>query len=171
MTADIQLHEFKAFPKMPRFDLSFIPLTNGGHAICDEGDFQSLSAHQWFHVKDRNVIYAARSHGGKITKMHRELMRDAVIDHINGDGLDNRRINIRPASNSQNQMNRGKHAPASSIFKGVCWSKKEKKWMARIKIGTKRKHLGYFNDQRMAAIAYNKAAEENFIGFARLNDV
>jgi hypothetical protein len=148
-----------------------IELTNGGVALCDERDYDELSVHSWFHVVDRNVTYAARSIGfNRILRMHTQIMLSNGSDHIDGNGLDNRRSNLRNATNSQNQMNRGKHAPATSKFKGVGWHGRDKRWIARIKANGKRIQLGSFKDEASAAEAYDKAAFLYFGEYARLNN-
>lgn len=93
-----------------------------------------------------------------------------LIDHRNGNGLDNRRRNLRFANNSQNMANARKSSvPKSSRFKGVHWHKCAKKWCAAVVHHGRRKHLGLFAVEEDAARAYDKAALEHFGEFARLN--
>jgi hypothetical protein len=94
------------------------------------------------------------------------------VDHWNHDGLDNRRENLRVCTKAQNNHNCRKHRwhngeYTSSKYKGVCWNKTEKKWMAYIH----RKTLGYFRTEEEAALAYNAAATRDFGEFAVLNDI
>tara|TARA_R100001244_G_scaffold123667_1_gene93353 strand:+ start:652 stop:1152 length:501 start_codon:yes stop_codon:yes gene_type:complete len=89
------------------------------------------------------------------------------IDHINGDGLDNRWINIREATAQQNMFNRPKNKENKSGHKGVCWNKEVKKWHASININRKLVHLGDFLDIEDAAIAYRLAADTHHKEFAR----
>jgi len=89
------------------------------------------------------------------------------IDHANGNGLDNRIANLRPATKQLNSANRGLPANNTSGYKGVVWFKRKQKWMARIKVNGKGIHLGYFTDKEEAALAYIKAAEQHFGDFAR----
>jgi len=91
------------------------------------------------------------------------------VDHKDGDTLNNKRHNLRPCTSTQNQQNRTKRARSSSQYKGVSYCKKLKKYRARIRINTKLKHLGCFQNEIDAALAYDKAAEINFGEFARLN--
>jgi len=164
--------EFVGFPKIARLSRSVIILTNGGNAFCDESDFKSLSSFPWFHVIDGNNVYAARSNGnGRLVRMHTEIMGFINVDHINGDGLDNRRCNLRQATNSQNQMNRGKFSKSSSMFKGVTFLKNDKRWWARISVGGKRIDLGRFISEVDAAKAYDNSANYNFGAFARTNKI
>jgi len=102
--------------------------------------------------------------------MHRDLFPGArMVDHINGNGLDNRRENLRPATNRENQGNSEKQQGVSSRFKGVCWVKSKGRWTAYIKTKKRLEKLGYFDDETQAAKAYNMAAIEVFGEFARLN--
>lgn len=103
--------------------------------------------------------------------IHRLLMLGVKeVDHKNGDGLDNRRENLRAATDSQNSANAGKCACAStSRFKGVSWGKDRGKWRAYIEMNGRQKFLGYFHDELDAARAYNEAALEAFGEFARVN--
>jgi len=91
---------------------------------------------------------------------------DNQIDHINGVRNDNRIINLRQATNTQNQQNKKISINNTSGIKGVCWHKTENKWIARIYIGGKPKRLGCFHDKNEAAAAYQKAAKKYFGEFA-----
>lgn len=151
-------------------DIFEIPLTNGGISLCSEEDFDNLSQYKWFHIVDGNVLYAARDIDHKrFVRMHTVIMDSLFIDHKNGNGLDNRRDNLRFATNSQNQMNRGKFASSYSKFKGVCWHKRDKRWTAGIKANGKELHLGNFINEYDAAKAYNDAALKYFGEYSRLN--
>ncbi|MFA6118161.1 MAG: HNH endonuclease [Sphingomonas sp.] len=92
------------------------------------------------------------------------------IDHINGNGLDNRRSNLRGATQRQNLQNAGRRVDNTSGFKGVYYSQASKKWAAQIRYEGKQKYLGLFHDARDAAKAYNAAALKYFGAFARLNE-
>lgn len=164
------MSEFVGFPKIACLDRSVIPLTNGGVAICSEADFPQLSKYSWFHVRDGNQVYAARdSLHGRIARMHTDVFGGNGPDHVNGDGLDNRRENLRAATAAQNQMNRGKFAAAHSRYKGVTWHKRDRRWVARIKLGANRMILGNFISELEAAEAYDRAAITHFGEFARIN--
>ncbi len=92
------------------------------------------------------------------------------IDHINGSRSDNRLANLREASPQENACNARKaSAPMSSGYKGVCWDRKNNKWIVHIKRNGKNLHLGRFSDERVAAEAYDRAAAQFHGAFARLN--
>jgi hypothetical protein len=106
--------------------------------------------------------------------MHRHLTGWKLIDHINGDGLDNRRANLRQATTSQNMANRRKQQtfngkPVSSQYLGVTWDKTNKAWRAQVKCDGKRYRLGLFKREVDAALAYDRQKRELFGEFARLN--
>ena len=106
--------------------------------------------------------------------MHREILRpreNFVCDHINGDGLDNRRINLRICSFSGNVRNSRVRKDNSSGVKGVYFQKRYRNWKAYIYVNEKYIHLGCFKNVQGAALAYNRAAQKYCGKFARLNEV
>ena len=93
-----------------------------------------------------------------------------LVDHINHNGLDNRKANLRFATYSQNAWNRKKPTDSgSSKYKGVRWVKDSKKWRAVICNNNRRTHLGFFNDEKEAAAAYDTAAKKHRGEYAFLN--
>ncbi len=94
-----------------------------------------------------------------------------VLDHINRDRVDNRTDNLREATASENSQNQSMYKNNKSGFKGVSWFKRDKKWVAQIKIDGKKKHLGYFDCKVEAAIAYNEAAIKHHGEFANINHI
>jgi len=151
-----------------------IKLTQGKIAIVDAELFDCLNGIKWHYDKG----YAARNVwvNGKrrITYMHRIIMNTPVgldTDHINGNKLDNRRINLRVCTSKENQRNKILPSNNSSGYKGVSWHKATGKWDARIKINGATIHLGLFVNKEEAAHTYNKAALKLFGQFARLNEV
>jgi len=93
-----------------------------------------------------------------------------VVDHINHDGMDNRKANLRAATHSQNLCHRRKHSGTkSSKYKGVHWHKFNKRWAARITFKKKTINLGYFRNEIDAAKAYDRAARKYHGEFASLN--
>ena len=155
----------------------YIKLTQGKVAIVDDEDFELISQYKWYPMDHHNNFYARANvyKNKKRTqiKMHRLIMNvinpKVQIDHIDRDGLNNQKSNLRICTNSQNHMNEKKRKNCSSRFKGVSWHKRCKKWMAKIKTEDKQKHLGYFNNEKDAAKAYDAAAKKYFGKFARLN--
>ena len=153
-----------------------IQLTQGRVAIVNDADCEWLSQWKWSTVKGRFTYYARRSiwKNGKRTyvRMHRVILNTPPgkqTDHINGDGLDNRRGNLRVCTNSQNQMNSRKRLNCSSIYKGVYWDSCTRRWRALIRHNKRLKSLGRYDTQREAAMAYDEAAQRLFEGFALPN--
>ncbi|TFZ81222.1 AP2 domain-containing protein [Candidatus Macondimonas diazotrophica] len=146
-----------------------IPLTQGKVAQIDEADLELVSGYKWYAHKDKNTFYAyanVRRADGSWTKvkMHRLILgltdRKTQADHIDMNGLNNRRSNLRACSNAENMRNRGAYANNTSGFKGVIWQADMMKWRARIKVNGKLKHLGYYSTPPEAHAAYCRAAIE-----------
>ena len=158
-----------------------IPLTQGKFTPVGWKEYKYLIQWKWYYAKDRKGGYAVRSDytSGKCKtiRMHRVILeRMGHInfeegDHINGDKLDNRRSNLRPATYSQSQHNQGGRKNSTSKYKGVSWYKRAKKWQAQIGVDRKTIYLGFFNDEKEAALAHNKAAIKYHGEFAKLNRV
>lgn len=154
-----------------------IPLTQGKYAIVDDDDYEELKQYKWYAHKKSGKYYAARNikQNDQFKKvfMHRVIMGvlpNIHIDHINGNGLDNRKCNLRICDASQNAANQKPQVNKSSKYKGVRWYSPLKKWRAQIWHNNKSIHLGYYQDEAKAAQAYNKKAAELFGKFARLNN-
>ena len=155
-----------------------IPLTQGYETIVDTEDYDRLVSMGRWHVQKmgENQIYARRQERvdgkQKALLMHRIVMNASKgfhVDHKNGKGLDNRKLNLRLCTKSQNAMNGSSHSDGSSKFKGVWWHKSHNKWGAQIMTDGKLNHLGSFEKEVDAAKAYDKAAKEFHGEFARLN--
>jgi hypothetical protein len=155
-----------------------IPLTQGFVALVDAADYDFLMQWKWHVRRQGNKLYALRKSfiDGKQAwvKMHRVIMEakpGTMIDHKNGDGLDNRRANLRFATNSQNQCNKGVRSDSVSGYKGVSLHRRygNKRWRARIKVNGKREELGYYATPEEAARAYDRAALLYHGEFASLN--
>jgi len=139
--------------------------------LVDDDDFESLSVFKWFDHKG----YASRQFamdGGK-TKMipiHRLIMKAQkgdIVDHINGNVLDNRKENLRFCTHAQNCANRKLNANSSSGLKGVSFHKEKRLWRAQIRMNGKKKYLGYFQTKELAHEAYCRASDAVFGEFAR----
>lgn len=150
-----------------------IPLTRGLVAIVDDEDYPRLAQHKWSSSHVRSRTYALREvRDGQRLYMHREIARPGIgrqVDHVNGDGLDNRRANLRLASGSQNRANTVRRSHNTSGFKGVSRQKGDRRWRAQITVGGHNLYLGDFAGPREAARAYDQAALKFFGEFARTN--
>lgn len=135
--------------------------------LVDDEDFEFVSKTSW-HIDDKG--YARGCVGNKNKFMARLIMNatdpNIYVDHKNGNTLDNRRENLRLASNSQNQANRRNHSKNTSGYRGVTFSKSTNKWQAAIKVAGKNIHLGVFETPELAGIAYKQAADMYFGEFA-----
>jgi hypothetical protein len=155
-----------------------IKLSRGKYAIVDDDDYYRLAGYKWYAQKAWNTYYAVRNEYGKKDEerksilMHREIIKVGagfVADHINHNGLDNRRANLREASFAQNNYNRRKIIRnKSSKYKGV-YRHRGKKWRAMIKVNKKSMHIGSFDDEAQAAKAYDQAARKYQGEFAVTN--
>lgn len=158
-------------------DTSMIKLRNGMYAIVDKDDYEELSKYRWFVNSSGYPARVVRKGSKKSAQtMHRFIMhehKDApVIDHINGNVLDNRKSNLRPASIKENSRNKRKSVNKASEYKGVVYDGSlPRNWKARITVDGELIYLGSFETEEDAAYAYNIAATNHFGEFARLNDV
>lgn len=140
-----------------------IPLTQGKYAIVDDDDYDFLIQWKWFAHKRNGIFYAARTERfppcpkPKTISMHRVINKPPsgfITDHINKNGLDNRKKNLRTATVAQNQYNRSAARNSSSKYKGVSKHKRHSKYAARININGEQIVIGYFHDEKKAAEAY-----------------
>ena len=154
-------------------DMSHMIMTfpNGTEYLIDIDDFERVSAHTW-HRTGRG--YAGAYIDGKYTRFHRFLMNapaNLQVDHINLDKSDNRKLNLRLATNAENQRNSRLQSNNTSGLKGVSFYKPRNKYRARIKVDGKEIHLGYYVSIIEASEAYDRAANHYFGEFARLNNI
>lgn len=148
-----------------------------GVAIVSDEDYESLSRYKWYIKPSKHTSYASRWDKGRNVLMHRQILGIAnspsqvQTDHINRNGLDNRRENLRVVDQSLNNVNRGMQRNNSSGHRGVYFAKHMNKWKAQIKTKGKMTHIGYFSDKQEAAKAYNAKAKELWGEYATPNEV
>jgi hypothetical protein len=156
---------------VPQADGSFlIPLHNNKATVVDAEDAHLSQIGKWTAQEDRpGKWYARRVIDGKTVSIHR-LILDCPedVDHIDGDGLNNRRGNLRCVTRSQNNMNSGRFRNNTSGFRGVCWHKQNRQWLAYIG-GRPHRFLGLYATTEEAARAFDAAAREMYGDVARLN--
>lgn len=146
-----------------------IPLSRGLFATIDPDDFPLVSNYVWHAQPSTNGSYYAVTR----VPMHRMIMNAPLgvyVDHIDGEGLNNTRDNLRFCNNSQNQHNTASRG-GSSRFKGVGWVKARQCWEAKFTLNRKYYFVGYFDSEEEAANAYNVAIAAIVGPFARLNEV
>lgn len=135
----------------------------------DLEDYGKIKDYCWSNSNGYMVAFI----NGKLTTMHRYLLNcmdeNIEIDHKNHNRSDNRRNNIRMATNTENKRNRKLRSNNTSGYTGVRWSKKENRWTASITINKKRIHLGYFIE-KYDAIKARKEAEEKYFGEFRFRE-
>jgi len=143
-----------------------IPLTKGKFAIVDPDDYEMLSKYKWHVTKNGNTFYAKRNAPTRKDTtpiyMHRLIIKvppGLVVDHINHNGLDNRKANVRPATRAQNNRHSQKRKNTRSKYKGVNWYSREKRFVVKITTDDNTVTLGYFQDEFQAAKAYDHAAK------------
>jgi hypothetical protein len=152
-----------------------IPLTQGLVALVDDQDYELVTAAgKWRASVEGRRVYAKRDvrrpDGARTSqRLHQLITGNELTDHRNGDGLDNRRTNLRPASKGQNGANRGPNSNNKAGFKGVSWDKVNRRWRAQIQVDGKIRNLGRYGTPEGAALAYDAAAREYFGEFAALN--
>ena len=164
-----------AFINMPRpvflcqcTNHAWTTLTLGFVTLVSPEDAPLLSKRAWTTKKGRNTFYARTTK----TFLHREIMNPSPgsnVDHQNGNGLDNRRSNLRTATTQQNCQNGPAHKDSTSKYRGVSWNKNYNKWRAVIYVAKKQISLGHFRSEEFAAKIYDLAAARHFGEFAWLN--
>jgi len=147
-----------------------IRLACGAIALVDTVDLAKAASLKW-HLSNGYAKHSYRKLG-KVNSLylHTLLTGLARVDHRNGNRLDNRRENLRPANDSQNQANRKKKLGTTSAYKGVCWHVSSEKWKAYIGPNS-RNYLGLYESEIDAARAYNAEAARVYGKFAKLNAV
>ena len=146
----------------------------GKFTLVDDVDYLYLKAWKWFCTRRGYVVKSMTIDNlkQKSVRMHRIIMdapKQLEVDHRDHNPLNNQRHNLRLCTHSQNKMNTEKLNNTTSKFKGVHWHKPLNRWCSRIKINSKKIHLGYFKNEIDGAKAYNEKAIELFGEFANLN--
>lgn len=148
-----------------------IKLTQGKFAIVDDEDFDYLNQWKWYAkfsewgsyaVRDQHILGSGKKEIKKRIRMHRLILnaqQDKQVDHVNHNGLDNRKRNLRIVTNSQNAMNSRLRKDNTSGYKGVTWSKDKNKWQAQIAINKKYINLGRYSSIQEASLAYQEASK------------
>ncbi len=160
-----------------------ISLSKGKFTMVDDQDFEWLNRWNWFAHKGRDNFYAVRKETFTVSgvrkrvhiSMHRQILGltdpKIFVDHVDHNGLNNQRYNLRECTILQNNMNRVSVPGSSSKYLGVSWFKPNSIWVAKIRVNGRLKHLGCFNIEIDAAKAYNEAALEYFGEFANINKI
>lgn len=152
-----------------------IKLTKGYDAIVDDDEYDRLNKLKWYAHKTGNKVYAKRGGGKSVISMHRLVINltdpSLFVDHIDGNGLNNQKSNLRPATQSQNQANRGK---SKNKYMGVylTYSSKSEssyRWRAQCTKDCKKYMSPLFKTEKEAALWYNQKATELHGEFAKLN--
>ena len=151
--------------------MKLIPLKRG-YIQVDDDVYEWANRYSWTAHQTRTTVSIQGSINGEYVTLSRLIMNappDMQVDHVNGDPLDNRRENLRLATNKQNSANKPKREGTSSVYKGVHWHRRDRRWRASIKHNYKSIHLGSFLDEEDAARAYDTKAIELFGEFAITN--
>ena len=158
--------------------MKIIPLTQEKVALIDDGDFEQVNKLKWRIQKAGKCTYVAHSTWDKKLKrkgmifLHRFILntpKNMMTDHINGNGLDNRRCNLRICTALENSRYRPNHNVGTSKYQGVHWHKNKRRWQALIWVDNKSVYLGNYKEEIKAALAYNVAAKKYFGEFATIN--
>lgn len=152
--------------------MKVIDLGCGMKSIIDDADFNLVSKYKWcprWSARAKQHYASAPVNGARVD-MHRFLMdspKGMCIDHINHDGLDNRRENLRICTNAENSRNRrGANRNSKSGIRGVYFHKQAKTWFAEVRVNGKKVYLGSFKTPDEAAKVMPAALKKHFGSFA-----
>jgi hypothetical protein len=164
----VPCRNYRPRPTTPTGDVRMIPLGDGCYAYVDAADYDWLNGYYW-HLHNG---YAARKEKGKIILMHTQIMqppKGMVVDHIQGNRLNNCRCNLRVCTRAENLRNQSRQGDSSSPYKGVIHDKGTVRWRAQLCFQGQRIPLGRFATAIEAARAYDRGAVQWFREYARLN--
>jgi hypothetical protein len=164
----VPCRNYQPRPPEPTDGVRRIPLGGGHYALVDAEDFEWLNQWRWYLGNG----YAIRMEKGKIISMHRQIMQPPkrmLVDHINHQKEDNRRVNLRVCTRLENMYNRSKRRGSVSRFNGVTYKKSQRKWVGTVWFRGKVIWSAYFNDEIEAARAYDRKAVEMFGQYANVN--
>jgi hypothetical protein len=154
--------------------VAYVPLTKGYEAVIDAADVSLVDGRNWQAFVSSSTVYAAsKDHSNgkrKSVLMHRVIMGDPErfhVDHRDGNGLHNRRENLRHATRAQNNRNKRTPQNNTSGFKGVYWHKIARKWRAKIAFNGRSKHIGLYDTVEDAHAAYREASVKYHGEFGR----
>lgn len=161
-------------PVITKGDIAIVTLTKGYEAIVNVSDLAVICGFNWSALTSprRSAVYACRVSNGQMVLMHRAILgasRGDEIDHKDGDGLNNRRENLRQCTRSQNNCNIGLRTDNKSGFKGVFKEARSNKWRAEVQIGGRIRRLGLFNSAVDAHAARCIAVSEMHGEFGRVS--
>ena len=147
--------------------------------IVDDDIYEKYGKYSWYAHKGKGEKLYVRwdtTIKGVKTKfiLHRVIMdapKGMLVDHIDGDTMNNLRSNLRICTQVENMRNQKKHINATSQYKGVSLCRATGKWVAQIRIDKKNIHLGTFAYEYQASLAYNNAAKKHFKEFALTNEL
>ena len=150
--------------------------TPGFVAFVDEHDYPTVEAIRW-NLRRNSRSKTTYAYGYSRTLktnvfMHKMVMQDPFgqnVDHVDGNGLNNRRKNLRLASGSENCANRDPHSPSKHGFRGICAARRKGVWVAKVKFHGRSIHIGTFSTKEAAALAYDSKVRELWGEFAKTN--
>ena len=157
-----------------------IPLGRNVQTLVDDADLPLIAVHRWYAVRHPRTTYVVTKVKRRAIYMHRVILnapRGSQVDHINGDGLDNRRINLRfatPSEQAANSAPKRKRAEKASRFKGIYWHKWKTGGCWRVELdkqigGRRKRFIAYASIEEEAARLYDQLAKRHFGAFAKLN--
>jgi hypothetical protein len=145
--------------------MKVVKLSQGFVAVVDDEDYPLVSKLNWYY----NQGYAKNKPGLSMHRLITGAKQGQIVDHRDGDGLNNTRSNLRLCTQAENARNRKMQSNNSSGYKGVYWDRSKKKWTAQISYDRRYHNLGSFDSVEEAAVAYNTVALDVYGEFARIN--